>query len=102
MFRDNGMPAYLIKEMNELDTQKFEIGLNHWMDHFNFIGHPTTIAAYDEGRYPNANNKPSFCRPKNNGRRVNLSLQRNQAIVFACQAFLEYFQHQRLHTMTAQ
>jgi hypothetical protein len=34
------------------------------MDHLELIGHPTTLTAYDEGRYPNPDNKPSGSRPK--------------------------------------
>jgi hypothetical protein len=77
--------------INELDTQEFEIALNYWMDHINFIGHPTTLVTYDEGCYPNPNNKPTERRLKNNGRRINLSFHRNKALVSAYQAFSQYF-----------
>jgi hypothetical protein len=67
----------------------------YWMDHFKFIGHPTTLTAYDEGRYHNPNNTPSGYRTKNNHSRVDRVVQSNQPIVVACQAFSEHFQHQQ-------
>jgi hypothetical protein len=86
--RQDGVPTYWIKELNKLNNKEFEKALTYWMDHFKFIGHPTTLPAYDEGRYLNPNNKPSGCRRKNNYRRVDRAFQRNQPIVVACQTYL--------------
>jgi hypothetical protein len=59
------------------------------------------LAASDEGGYTNPNKKATGRRRKNNGRRVNQSFQRNQALVVVCQALMEYFQHQRLTNIDA-
>jgi hypothetical protein len=59
------------------------------------------LAASDEGGYTNTNKKATGRRRKNNGRRVNQSFQRNQALVVVCQALMEYFQHQRLTNIDA-
>jgi hypothetical protein len=79
--RERGMPAYLVKELDELDTTQFEIALNYWMDDANFIGYPTTMVpyAYDEAIYPNAQFKPTG-RHGRRHRRVNVPIQRNQAL----------------------
>jgi rhodanese-related sulfurtransferase len=90
-YRKDGMPAYLVKDLDRLDTEEFEVALNYWMNNFNFIGYPTTmvpyqehLAAYDESLYPNEHYKPTGRRHNNNHRRVNVPIQRNQALVFAC------------------
>jgi hypothetical protein len=63
----DGMPPSLIKKLNELNTQEFEITLNYWMDTLHFIGYPTTmvpfdekIIACDESIYPDPKNKPTI------------------------------------------
>jgi hypothetical protein len=57
-YREEGMPHHLIKKLDQLDTKEFDTALNYWMNHFNFVGYPTTsidhpqrLPAYDEGLY---------------------------------------------------
>ena len=59
--REHGMPAYLVKQLDELDTTQFQIALDYWMNDANFIGYPTTMIpyAYDENIYPNSQYKPT-------------------------------------------
>jgi hypothetical protein len=53
-----GVPDYWIKGLNKLNNKEFEKELTYWMDNFKLIGHPTTLTAYDEGRYPNPDAVP--------------------------------------------
>jgi hypothetical protein len=62
--RQDGAPTYWIKDLNKPKNKEFQKALTYWMDHLKLIGHPTTLTAYDEGCYPNPDNKPSGRRPK--------------------------------------
>jgi hypothetical protein len=43
------MPPNHVKE---IDTTEFEIALEYWMNHFNFVGNNFLPAADDESIYP--------------------------------------------------
>ncbi len=97
-YRKEGMPRHLVKELDILDTMEFEIALDYWMEHFNFVYQSNKLVAYDESIYPDARNKPSERHRKNKFQSKQIPSHRDSALVFACQALVEYSQHQRLAT----
>jgi hypothetical protein len=85
-YRETGMPSYLVKELNELDTAEFKHALDYWMNHFNFAGEEFTPAAYDESRYPNPEQK----RKTHLKSPLSLNENRTRALGFACNTLMQY------------